>query len=160
MDVSFGAPTLGGSSEITAGQYGELLRLAFVLSGSRDMAQDLVQDTYARCAPKLTGVTDPGSYLRTALVNRWRSQQRRRQVAGAWLLRQQPPSPVAPVQLSEWHDQLLALPPRQRAAIVLRYLCGLDDAAIAAAIDVKPATVRSLIHRGLITLRKAADDRP
>ena len=160
MDVNLSPPTRRERYEITPVQYGELLRLAFVLCGSRDVAQDLVQDTYARCAPKLTAVTDPGSYLRTALVNRWRSQQRRRQVARAWLVRQQPPSPVAPVQLAEWHDQLLALPPRQRAAIALRYLSGLDDVSIAAAIGVKIPTVRSLIHRGLITLRKAADERP
>lgn len=48
---------------------------------------------------------------------------------------------------------LLQLPMRQRAAIVGRYFGGWDDATIAAAIGVRPATVRSLVHRGLAALR-------
>jgi len=51
--------------------------------------------------------------------------------------------------------QLLAgLPPRQRAALTLRYVHDLDDHAIATAIGCRRGTVRSLLSRGLSTLRE------
>jgi RNA polymerase sigma factor (sigma-70 family) len=43
---------------------------------------------------------------------------------------------------------------RQRAAVVLRYLCDLSDDEIAEALACQPATVRSLVHRGLARLRE------
>ncbi len=158
MDTDLDALKPTAAAGVTPDEYRALLRLAFVLCGSSDLAEDLVQDTYLRCASKLEGVANPSAYVRMALINRWRSHQRRRQVAGRWMERQRPPEPVMPGELAEWHDQLLALPARQRAVIVLRYLCELDDTAIGASIGAKPATVRSLAHRGLLTLRKANHD--
>ncbi len=140
--------------------YGSLRRLAFVLCGSREAAEDLVQETFVRCIERLESLDDPGQYMRTALVNRWRSGERRRAVASRWMRAQRPVDAVMPADLVEWRDMLLALPARQRGAIALRYLCDLDDAAIASALGVRPATVRSLIHRGLKTLKEGfgADD--
>lgn len=56
--------------------------------------------------------------------------------------------------LTRLWDALLRLPYRQRAALVLRYYQDATEADIAAALDVRPATVRSLVHRGLAKLRK------
>jgi RNA polymerase sigma factor (sigma-70 family) len=47
----------------------------------------------------------------------------------------------------------LQLPPRQRAAIVLRYYDDYSDAEIAAVLECSTSTVRSQIHRGIATLR-------
>jgi RNA polymerase sigma factor (sigma-70 family) len=55
--------------------------------------------------------------------------------------------------LTEFRDALQLLPARQRTAVVLRYLCDLSDDDIADILDCRPATVRSLIHRGLAALR-------
>ena len=52
---------------------------------------------------------------------------------------------------------LLTLPVRQRAALVLRFWSGLSEAEIAEALDVRPGTVKSLVHRGLAALRKELD---
>ena len=134
--------------------YQSLRRLAFVLCGNREMAEDLVQDTFLRCWGRLDSLNAPGPYLRAALVNRWRSLERRRFVAARWLGMQAPAGPVMPVELVEWRDLLMALPVRQRGAIALRYLCDLDERAIAEALGVRPATVRSLVHRGLKTLKE------
>ena len=49
---------------------------------------------------------------------------------------------------------LAVLPQRQREAIVLRYLADLADEDIAAAMSCRPATVRSLVRRGLQRMRK------
>ena len=48
---------------------------------------------------------------------------------------------------------LRALPARQRAVLVLRYLCDLADAEIAATLEISAGTVRSQAFRGLATLR-------
>ena len=49
---------------------------------------------------------------------------------------------------------LRALPDRQRAVLVLRYLCDLPDAQIAETLSISPGTVRSQAARGLSALRR------
>jgi RNA polymerase sigma-70 factor (ECF subfamily) len=75
------------------------------------------------------------------------------------------------VELQEHHDlpadeqydaaralALLApLPPRQRAALTLRYVHDLPDDAIARALGCRPATVRSLLSRGREALRETLE---
>jgi RNA polymerase sigma factor (sigma-70 family) len=58
------------------------------------------------------------------------------------------------VGLVELRDALIALPIRQRTAIVLRYLCDLPEEEIAATLNCRRPTVRTLIHRGLANLRE------
>ena len=50
-------------------------------------------------------------------------------------------------------EALRGLAPRQRAAVVLRYFCDLDDATIADLLNCSPATVRSQVSRALARLR-------
>ena len=54
---------------------------------------------------------------------------------------------------------LAPLPPRQRAALTLRYVHDLDDGAIARALGCRPGTVRSLLSRGREALREHLEDR-
>ena len=56
--------------------------------------------------------------------------------------------------LNERVDALIALPIRQRSAIVLRYLCDLSEEEIAANLKCRRATVRTLVRRGLAELRE------
>jgi RNA polymerase sigma factor (sigma-70 family) len=51
------------------------------------------------------------------------------------------------------HDALLGLPDRQRAAIVLRFYEDLSDVQTAEVLRCSPGTVRSLVSRGMKTLR-------
>ena len=55
-------------------------------------------------------------------------------------------------------DALAALTPRQRAAVVLRYYEDLPERDIAAALGCRPGTVKSLLARGLRTLKEHLDD--
>ena len=55
-------------------------------------------------------------------------------------------------------DTLRRLPRKQRVALVMRYYADQPDDEIAAILGVRPATVRSLIHRGLIALREETRD--
>ena len=50
------------------------------------------------------------------------------------------------------------LPPRQRAALTLRYVHDLPDAAIARALRCRPATVRSLLSRGRDAVRSRLEE--
>ena len=51
-------------------------------------------------------------------------------------------------------DALQALPPKRRAALVLRYYDDLSEAEIASVLGVRPGTVKSMLHRGLAQLRE------
>jgi RNA polymerase sigma factor (sigma-70 family) len=52
-------------------------------------------------------------------------------------------------------DAIAALPPKRRAAVVLRYYLDLSEADIAETLGVRPGTVKSLLSRGLAELRLA-----
>jgi RNA polymerase sigma factor (sigma-70 family) len=54
--------------------------------------------------------------------------------------------------------QLLRLPERQRAAVVLRFYEDLPEAAIAEIMRVRPGTVRSLLSRAVASLRTEMRD--
>jgi RNA polymerase sigma-70 factor (sigma-E family) len=155
--ASLGAPV--GMAEIArndfgdfyAGHYAELVRLASLLSGSVDAAPDLVQDCFVGLHRRWTTVRDPLPYVRRSVVHACASHHRR-----AARIRRLPP-PVDQVSVlgaDHLEDAVAKLPPRQHAAVVLRYYGDLSDADIAQALRCRPGTVRSLIHRALAELRK------
>jgi len=140
-----------------------LYRLAYVLTGNRADAEDVVQDALSRALPRWTRILeadDPDAYVRRMVVNAhtsWWRQWRRRE------------SPVAEVRLGEATDPdvaeqdrvwraCLALPPDQRVAVVLRYYECCDYAEIADLTAVREGTVRSRVSRGLATLRSHLED--
>jgi RNA polymerase sigma-70 factor (sigma-E family) len=138
-------------ADFYADHFGDLVRLATLMSGSADVAPDLVQDCFVRLHARWTSVRDPLPYVRRSVVHACASHHRRNAV-----VRRNPlPSP-RPSELGadELDDALAALPARQRAAVVLRYYADLPDAEIARALRCREGTVRSLISRALADLRK------
>lgn len=132
-----------------------MTRVAFLLTGSNEVAEDIVQDVFVRLGGRLTKLEHPSSYLRAAVVNGCRSYFRR-----VRLMRRFPaPSdiPTMPVEVVEFRDALLALSDRQRSAVVLRYFCASTDEEVAGLLGCRPATVRSLLARGLAALREAIE---
>ncbi len=139
-----------GSAAVYAVAYRELLRVAYVLTGSGPVSEDVVHDVFAKVGPRIATLDDPVPYLRVAVVNRCRSLHRH-------AVRAPRPEPTRDVELDvelAELDALAALPIRQRTAIVLRYLCDLDDAEIANILNCRRATVRSHVKRGLAQLRE------
>lgn len=136
--------------------YGTLVGVAFLLLGSKEEAEQVVQDAFVSLSARWDSVANPGGYLRRSVVNNSYGLLRRRAVAQR--NRANPSPPTHPDQLVELRDVLLALPWRQRAAIVLRYLTDLADDEIADAIGCRRSTVRSLVARGLATLRSEVSD--
>ena len=133
--------------------YRRLVGLACLLTGSRDVAEDLVQDAFVRCHDKVGALDDPGPYLRAAVANACRSWHRHNSVARR-VATDERPAVALPERLVEFNDALLTLPPEQRAAVVLRAYGGFTAEEIAEMTDTNASTVRSRIQRGLAALRK------
>jgi RNA polymerase sigma factor (sigma-70 family) len=140
-----------GSEAVYAAAYRDLLRVAFVLTGSGPAAEDVVHDVFAKIGPRIDTLAEPAAYLRVAVVNRCRSLHRR---AIAAPRPDKPSDVVMDVELVELRDALIALPIKQRSAIVLRYLCDLPEEEIATILKCRGATVRTLVRRGLAELRE------
>jgi RNA polymerase sigma-70 factor (sigma-E family) len=132
-------------------RYAPMVRLAYLLSGDRAVAEELVQDAFISVHRNWARATNPSAYLRTAVVNACNSWGRRR--ALEVLRRPAAPDPSV-LDAEELWDTLVVLPMRQRAAIVLRFYEDLPDDRIAELLGCRPATVRTAIHRGLARLRK------
>jgi DNA-directed RNA polymerase specialized sigma24 family protein len=134
--------------------FASLVRMAYLVSGRADRAEEVVQDAFVRTHRAGSRVRDPLPYVRTAVLNGCRSLARRQK-----LERDRRPAPPEPVPLGadELWDALAVLTDRQRAAIVLRFYLDLPDAEIAAALDCREATVRTSVHRALAKLRKEID---
>lgn len=132
--------------------YRRLVSLAHLLTGSNEVAEDLVQDCFARLLRREEPPENAAGYLRASVVNAVRSWQRRQMLERA---RRPPAGPDAPPpEVDSMRTALLALRPRQRAAIVLRFYEDLSEAEIAGVLDCRPGTVKSLISRGLDRLRQ------
>lgn len=134
-------------------RYEPMVRLAYLLTGNRNVAEELVQDAIVSVHRNWQRATFPSAYLRTAVVNNAHSWLRRRvleeQHAAA-----RPSLVDAGFPADEMWDVLQHLPERQRTAIVLRFYEDLPDAEIALILGCRLPTVRTAIHRGLAALRK------
>ncbi|MCU1379431.1 MAG: polymerase sigma-70 factor, sigma-E family protein [Acidimicrobiales bacterium] len=137
--------------ELYRERYGPMVRLAYLLTSDRAVAEELVQDAFVNLHRNWKRTTNPAAYLRTSVVNATRSWGRRRTLEIH--RRPTPPDPTLMVADEMW-DTLQVLPMRQRAAIVLRFYEDLPDARIAEMLGCREATVRTAIHRGLARLRK------
>ena len=137
------------------------IRLAYLLTGERAVAEDIVQEAFVRFVGRLRFLRDPDAfepYLRRTIVNLSKNHFRRRAVERAYLQREGPRTEDVSTDpdvatYDSLRSALLRLPLRQRTAIVLRYFEDLPDATIAELLHCRPATVRSLVARGLEALR-------
>src|SRR4051794_37566235 len=76
-------PAGGPMVELTFDQlftqrYVPMVRLAYALVGSAEVAEELVQDAFARVYERWRRINQPVAYLRTAVVNACRNEHRRR----------------------------------------------------------------------------------
>jgi RNA polymerase sigma-70 factor (sigma-E family) len=139
-------------------------RLAFLLTGDRSQAEDLVHDAFVRCVGRfghLRAHEAFDAYLRRTIVNLHTSRLRRVRVERAYLSREAgrgahaPTSGMPDVAAREdmWR-RLQALPSRQRAVLVLRYYEDLSERETADALRCSVAAVKSLAARATSALRE------
>jgi RNA polymerase sigma-70 factor (sigma-E family) len=154
MEVERASYVDGTFEALYAAEATPMSRLAYLLVGSREQAQELVHDAFARLYERWDRVDNPGAYLRTCVVNGCRDSLRRRR-----LVDRERPDPRPDAQLDADHllDALAVLPHRERAAIVLRYYEDRSEAEIAELLGIRPGTVKSLLHRGLARLREVIE---
>jgi RNA polymerase sigma-70 factor (sigma-E family) len=141
------------------------LRFALMLTGERELSEDLVQEAFVRVAAKLDALRDPdafGAYLTRAVANLAKSHFRHQKVVARHERSVDVNSLVVhPVDVVASDVLLVALrrlPMRQRAAIVLRYYNDASHEDIARILDIPIGTVKSLLSRGLAKLREGFPD--
>lgn len=140
-----------------------LLRLAFLLTGDRHLAEDLTQTTLLgvhRSWRRVTAAGDPEAYVRRMLVNAVVDRGRRRSASEVVTddVAQTATAPDvadAVVAHDEVRRALAMLAPRARAVLVLRYYADLDDAGIADLLGIGESTVRATASRALAALRSS-----
>jgi RNA polymerase sigma-70 factor (sigma-E family) len=145
-----------------------LIRLAYVILGDRQAAEDVVQEAFFglfRRWDRLSHVEGAEYYVRVCVLNGCRSALRRRSVIGSHVLYDLPaPSAEVAVLGNEERTELIRaidqLPRRQRETIVLRYYLDLPDTEIATLMGISPSTVRSTVHRALESVGRKLKERP
>ncbi|KQO95820.1 sigma-70 family RNA polymerase sigma factor [Leifsonia sp. Leaf264] len=144
-----------------------LTRYAYLLSGSRDDAADLVQDALVRTFGRLRNgftVESAEAYVRRAILNSYLDTGRRR---SRWLSTahlhvtpegRESSSGATDARL-DLHAELAKLTPRERACIVLRYYDDLTIEGVAKALGIASGTVKRYLSDGLAKMAIAlADD--
>jgi RNA polymerase sigma-70 factor (sigma-E family) len=141
--------------------HARLLRIAGLLCGDAQEAEDVVAEVFARTFRRWQkgGIDDVGAYLRRGVVNevrsRWRKRSVRRRVDARRTRDADEVAPAADVDIGEGarlQHALAQLTERQRAAIVLRFYDDRSEADTAAVLDVPIGTVKSSVSRGLARL--------
>ncbi|WP_034594015.1 SigE family RNA polymerase sigma factor [Hamadaea tsunoensis] len=150
-----------GFREFVEARYADLLRVAYLLTGSAYEAEDLLQSALVRAIRGWSRVEDPMAYVRKIMVNQhislWRRLRRRELVTAM-----PPDRPVEDVaglvtQSIALHAALRSLPARTRAVVVLRYVVDMSEVDVAGALGFSVGNVKSHASRGLARLRAVLD---
>ncbi|MCU1457528.1 MAG: subfamily polymerase sigma-24 subunit [Actinomycetia bacterium] len=140
-------------------EYGAVLRTVALAIGDHPRAEEATQEAFARAFRKwrtVSEMTRPAAWVHVVAMNAERSRLRRAsristagpsEAVGAV---DPAPAVVARVVVAQLLDRL---PPRQRAAIVLRYLGELTIPEVARALGCAEGTVKSALHDALRNLR-------
>jgi len=154
-------------SELVAARSGALFRTAFIVVGDHQLAQDLLQEALVKAYvawPRLRDATKAEAYVRRTIVTTAISWRRRRS------FHEHPVALVPDARNADeterlaTHDvlweQVRSLPPRQRAALVLRYYEDLSETETAALMGCSVGTVKSQVSAALRRLRKQVRSDP
>ncbi len=154
-------------AELFRASWARLFRLAYAVTGDRAAAEDDLQNAFAKVYAswgRVQRAEHPGAYVRRMVLNEVLGRRRH-----GFLKNERPHENVEPsgsVASAEdavvVHDAIWtavrALPPRQRAVVVLRYYEDLSEAEIAEALGCSRGTVKSQASAAIATLRRAAPD--
>jgi RNA polymerase sigma-70 factor (sigma-E family) len=138
-----------------------LQRTAWLLTGDRALAEDLVQTSLVRAWPKWERINrrdDPEVYVRRIMINTWATWAKRKW-RGERATGSLPDGPADGDVAAEiavrmaLRDALASLPARQRAVLVLRVFDDLSEAQVAQVLDCAVGTVKSTMSQALARLR-------
>jgi len=140
-------------------EYRALLALGWTLTGSREAAEELVQEAFLDAYRRwevVGSLERPGAWVRRAVMNRSVDVHRRRRTAEAGLRRlhaERTPAPPDPdgIDATFW-SAVRSLPERQAQCVALHYLEDRSVDEIAEILECAPATVKVHLFRGRQTL--------
>ncbi len=127
------------------------VRRAYLLLNDAAAAHDVVAEAFTSVYQRFDSILEPGPYLNRCVLNGCRDWARRSNRED--LVATVPEDVIATTPGDQFGPLLAELPFGQRAAVVLRFYGGQSEREIAAALNCRPGTVGSLIHRGLRHLR-------
>jgi DNA-directed RNA polymerase specialized sigma24 family protein len=139
-------------------EFTQAARFAWLLVRSSAVAEDLAQEAFVALSRRFEEIDNPRGFVHRVVVNQartWQRDERRHTLKLARLSREYGPLTPPDVEL---FDLVGTLPFRQRVVIVTRYWLGWSEAEIAAVLDCRPGTVKSLASRALVRLRMEIDD--
>jgi RNA polymerase sigma-70 factor (sigma-E family) len=154
--------------EYMAARQPSLLRTAYLLTGDRHAAEDLVQTAFAKLYLSWDRVQRRehlDGYIRRILVNEhnslWRRAWKRREITTDELPERVgvPDRPDHGERSALW-EFVQTLPRKQRAVVVLRYYEDLSEAEVAATLGISVGTVKSQSSRALAALRERIHTQP
>ena len=153
-------------AQFFASAWPRLLRTTYAVAGDRQRAEDALQTAFAQAYAawgRVSRADDPLAYVRKMAVNAALSQHRL-----AFRRRESTVGELPERLLAAEDEQVLArdevwlavraLPPRQRAVVVLRYYEDLSERQIADVLRCRPGTVKSQASAALATLRLRLGD--
>jgi RNA polymerase sigma-70 factor (sigma-E family) len=156
-------PGFGPLATLFSEHSARAFRLAYLLTGDRDLAEDLVQDAFVKLIGRFADLRSPDSfdaYLRRTIVTLSYGAFRRRRTERAYLARERGLAERKSDALpdvggkDELWTQLQRIAPRQRAALVLRYYDDLSEQQAADVLGCSLRTVKSLVTRGIQAMRE------
>jgi RNA polymerase sigma-70 factor (ECF subfamily) len=138
-----------------------LVAALLVTTGDPDMARDSVDEAFTRALARwdrVGAMTSPAGWTYRVALNVARRHFRRRQLEDRLLARRRPPTEVPPA-VDDTRELVADLPPRQRTAMVLRYVADLTEPEIAKAMGIRRSTVSATLAAARARLaRDLADD--
>jgi RNA polymerase sigma-70 factor (sigma-E family) len=150
--------------EFVTTRLGPLIRYATVVTWDPHLAEDITQDVLVRAQARWSRIgrlDAPEQYVKRMVLNEFLSWRRRKASHLVFVPTLEDMTPHEPDRTGAVDDRdltrrlIAGLPPKQRAAIALRYYEDLSDEQIAELLGCRTGTVRSYLSRGLATVRAA-----
>ncbi|MGI8706729.1 MAG: RNA polymerase sigma factor [Actinomycetota bacterium] len=159
IDRRAGSPGRARFEDLYAAHGAEALRLAYLMTGDRVLAEDVAQEAFVRLLKGFHDLRNPDAFraylLRTVMnltKSHFRKLKREREFA-----RRESGQPSQETQDTASNDMvwsaLLRLPERQRTALALRYCHDLSERQTADVMQISLKALKSLVGRGLAKLR-------
>jgi RNA polymerase sigma factor (sigma-70 family) len=144
--------------ELFLDQHDRLYRALYFITGSRDDAEELMQDAFLKLWERwdsIGTIEDPVAWLFRVSLNGFRMRIRRARVAARRLVTMvSPRDPFEDVDVRDEVSRMLrSLPQRQRAALVLTEIFDYSSEQAAQILGIRPTTVRVLASQGRAALR-------
>ena len=153
-------------TEYVAARLSSLRRLAGALCQDWDRADDLVQATLTKLYVhwgRVRAATHPDAYARAVLIREFTRERRSvwvRRVSLSGTVSDCPAAGADQDAVLDLRAAVAALPPRQRATLVLRFYCDLNVDQAAGVLGCSPGTVKSQTAKALTAVRRALGPAP